>query len=223
MATLPARAVKTGKIIDKALAVIERAGTPALIFMVVLTALCAPISYLTVGSTAPLRLLGGEVLKSALGMVGGYFLLVAMVRRTGLDSQADDDAFLPFIGLTILSTLGVMLGFIAFILPGLFIMARWSLAQPLLVAGGRGVMAALGESWERTKGLEFQIIGAALALAIPVIAILIGLSVFLEEANPVRIVVSQLAGSATSALFLAMGVALYGMMIGAERSVAAPS
>lgn len=223
MATLPARAVKTGKIIDKALAVIERSWMPALIFVAVLTALCAPISWFTVGSTAPLRLLGGEVLKSALSMVGGYFLLVAMVRRTGLDSRTDDDAFLPFIGLTILSTLGVMLGFIAVILPGLFIMARWSLAQPLLVAGGRGVMAALGESWERTKGLEFQIIGAALALAIPVIAILIGLGVFFEQANPVRIVVSQLAGSATSALFLAMGVALYGMMVGVEKTAAAPS
>ena len=74
MATLPARAVKTGKIIDKALAVIERSWMPALIFVVVLTALSAPISWFTVGSTAPLRLLGGEVLKSALGMIGAIGL-----------------------------------------------------------------------------------------------------------------------------------------------------
>ena len=42
-------------------------------------------------------------------------------------------------------------------------MARWSIAQPLLVARGDGVMAALGESWERTKDKEFQILGAALS------------------------------------------------------------
>ncbi|HYD23901.1 MAG TPA: hypothetical protein VEB68_03830 [Croceibacterium sp.] len=223
MATLPARAVKVGKIIDKALGVVERAAVPALIFVAVVTVLCASISYFTVGSTSFTRIAGAEVLKSAIGVVCGYFLLVAMVRRTGLYARADDDAFLPFIGLSLLSTLGVMLGMIAFILPGLFIMARWSIAQPLLVAGGRGVMPALGESWERTKGLEFQIIGAALVLLIPVIVITIGVSAFFEQGDPVRIVVSQIASSGTSAVFLAMGVALYGMMVGPAQPAATPA
>ena len=214
MATLPIRAVKIGKIIDKTLGVIEHTAVPALIFVVVLTALCVPISYFSVGSTSPSRLVGGEFLKSAIGMVCGYFLLVAMVRRTGLYSRADGDAFLPYLGLTILSTLGVMLGALALILPALFIMARWSMAQPLLVAGGRGVMEALGESWDRTRGLEFQIIGAALALVFLPIAIGIGSSVLFEQGDPVRIVVSQLASSAASVIFMAMGVALYGLIVG---------
>jgi hypothetical protein len=223
MATLPIRAVKVGKIIDKTLGVIERAAVPALIFVVVLTILSVPITYLTVGSTAPLRVVGGEFLKSAIGMVCGYFLLVAMLRRTGLHSRTDGDAFLPYLGLTILSTLGVMLGVIALILPGIFIMARWSMSQPLLVAGGRGVTEALGESWDRTRGLEFQIIGAALALLLLPIAIGIGSSILFEQDDPVRMVVSQLASSASGVIFMALGVALYGLIVGAGETSTAPA
>ena len=66
MATVPARALKFGKTIDKTLGVLERNAGPALIFVVVVTALCVPVSYFGIGSTSPLRLAGGEILRSAI-------------------------------------------------------------------------------------------------------------------------------------------------------------
>jgi len=222
MATLATRELKIGKIIDKTLGVIERNAGPALIFVVVLTALCVPISYFAVGSTSPLRLAGGELLKAAAGIVCAYFLLVAMMRRTGLYSRTGGDAFLPYIGLSILYALGVMVGVIALVIPGLLVMARWSIAQPLLIGGGFGVTEALGASWDRTRGSEFSIIVAGLALLIPVIAVAIAVSVFLEEGDPVRMVVSQLASSAGTVASLSMGVALYGLIIGGGAAVARP-
>ena len=51
MATVPARALKFGKTIDKTLGVLERNAGPALIFVVVVTALCVPVSYFGIGST----------------------------------------------------------------------------------------------------------------------------------------------------------------------------
>jgi hypothetical protein len=213
MATLATRDLKIGNIIDKTLGVLERSAVPVLIFVVVLSALTAPISYFAVGSTAFLRVIGGELLKIVAGIVCSYFLLVPMLRRAGFPPRPDDDAMLPFVGLSIISSLGIMLGMLAIILPGLFVMARWSIAQPLLVVRGTGMMASLSESWERTKGNEFQIIVAVLALALLPVALIIGASVVFEQADPVRIIAVQLVGSAMSAVFLAMGVALYGLIV----------
>jgi hypothetical protein len=214
------RELKIGKIIDKTLGVAELSIVPALIYVVVLTALGAAIDYFAVGSTSPLRLAGGEVLKAAIGIPCAYFLLVAMVRRTGLQSRTDEDVFLPYIGLSVLYSLGVMLGMILLVIPGIFVMARWILAQPLIVAQGTGVMKSLGESWERTRGNEFSIIFAGLALVILLIVAGIALTVLFEEGSLLRLVLAQLLGTVAGVILLSMGVAIHGMMFGAEHSAA---
>jgi hypothetical protein len=221
MANLPTRDLKIGKIIDKTLGVLELNAVPALIFVLVLAAASLPITYVSVGTTAPLNVAGGQLLQSVIGIVCSYFLLIAMVRRTGLQSPTGEDVFLPYLGMSILSALAVTLGVIALVLPGLFLMVRWSIAQPLIVTRGGGVMASLGESWERTRGNEFPIFVAALALLVPAIAVIIAVRAFFEEGNLVGMAVSQLASSAISAVFLAMSVALYGLIVGggSEASV----
>ena len=214
MAALPTRELKIGKIIDKTLAVLELTAGPALIFVLVLTAINAPITYASVGSLDPLRLAGGELLKTVVGFVCGFFLLVAMVRRTGLQSRTDQDVFLPYLGMSLLSMLAVMLGMIAIVLPGLFLMTRWSIAQPLLVAQGGGAMASLGESWDRTRGNEFPIFAAAFVVLLLPIAVIIAAGSFFGEGSLAGLVVTQLATSAISMVLLAMGTALYGLIVG---------
>jgi hypothetical protein len=216
----PPRHVKIGTIIDKTLGVVEHTPVPVAIYVVALTIANAAIKYFTVGM-GPMEQLGGAVVQFAIGLTAAYLALDAMLRKTGLHTRSDD-VFFAYIGLSILYTLGVMAGFIAIVLPGLVIMARWSLAQPMMIARGEGVMAALGKSWERTKGNEFQIIVAVLALFIVPIAIVIASSVMFDPADPVGIVVGQLVSSAMSAVGLAMGVALYGLLEG-HHATAAPA
>ncbi|HKX88738.1 MAG TPA: hypothetical protein VJM13_05970 [Sphingopyxis sp.] len=48
----------------------------------------------------------------------------------------------------ILTGLGVLLGLLLFILPGLYVFARWYLASPLLVRDGGGRRAAMRRSWD---------------------------------------------------------------------------
>jgi len=220
MATLAPRELKIGKIIDKTLGVIEVNAVPALIFVLVLAAVGTAITSGSASST-PLQVAGGQLLRSVVGIVCGYFLLVAMMRRLNL-SQAGADVFLPYLGLSALYTLGILLGMIAIILPGLFLMTRWSIAQPLLVARRGGVMASFGESWDRTKGNEIAIFVAALALALIPIAVMIAAGVLFEKDSIVRIAVSEIASSGISLIYLAVGVALYGLLVGREGA-AAPS
>ena len=221
MATVAPRELKIGAIIDKTLGVLERAAVPALIYFAALTVINCAITYFTLAMIAPLQALAIGLLKMVVGIVAGYLLLDAMVRKTGLRSGKGQDTFLTFFGLSLLSGVAVLVGMLLLIIPGLFLIARWSIAQPLVVARGDGVMQAFGESWERTRGNEFQILIAMLALLVTFIAIVIAGTALFEKTDIIGIVVGQIGSSAMSAVSLAMGVALYGLIVGAQKDVAA--
>jgi hypothetical protein len=218
----PPRELTIGTIIDKTFGVLDRCSVPALLYLAVFTVINGALAYYAPSTAAIKAQLIGALLKFVVGVVGGYLLIEVMVRKTGLRTRTDNEAFLPYLLMLVPYTLGVMLGLIVFLLPGLIVMARWSIAQPLLVARGDGPMQALGESWELTKGNEFQILVALLALLILPIAIIITCSAFFEKTDLVGIGVGQLATSATSVLAMAMNVALYALIVVA-RNVAAPA
>ena len=215
------RNLKIGNIIDKTLGVVELSLPTVLIYVAALTLINSAIKYFTLEMTAPMQLLVIGLLNFVIGVIAAYLLLEALVRKAGLRSREGEAVFFSYLALSIVYSLGVFVGLLVIIFPGLFVMARWSIAQPMIVARGEGVMATLGESWERTKGNEFQILVAAFALIIPPIAILIAGSAFLDAASLVGIGISQLATSALSVALTAMGVALYGLIVGSGD--AAPS
>ena len=220
MATVPPppRELKFGNIVDKTIAVVDRCIRPALVYLVILTVVSATITYFSPATAPPLSQLVGALLKWVIGVIAAYFLIEAMLRATGLGTRPGGDSFVPFLALSALYTLGLILGFIAIILPGFIIMARWMIAQPLLIARRDGPRRALGQSWELTKGNELQILGALLAMLILPIAIVIACSVFFEKTDVVGIVVSQLASSAMSVIAAAMGVALYALIVVARSA-----
>lgn len=214
MASLAPRELKIRTIVDKTLGVVEYSVAAVLLYIVGLAAIDFAITYYSLDITAPMQQSAFALLKFAVGIVGAYLVLSAMVRKTGLYSGEGGETFSPYVALSLLSTLGILAGFVLFVIPGLLILARWSIAQPMLVARGGGVMNALGESWGRTKGNEFSILVAALALLIVPIAIAIACGVLFEKTDVVGIAVSQLATTAISAMILALNVALYGLLVG---------
>ena len=220
MAIAAQRELKIGAIIDKTLAVLERAAAPALIFVVVLTAINGTIDYFT-WDAAPMSQLAATPLRIAIGVFFSFQLLKIMVDKTGLNSRGDADVFLPYFGLSVLYGLAVILGLMLLVIPALFLVARWCLAQPLVVAQGRGVMKAFGESWERTSGNDFPIIVAVLLFFLVPMAISIAAGLMFPKGTLLGITISQLFGTIASLLSLSMGVALYGMLIGAPKAAAA--
>lgn len=215
MATVPPpRELKIGKIIDKTLAVLEHNAVPAALYVAGLTVINTVAGYFSVDLTSPSRATQIGLAQLAVGVVFAYVLLDTALRRTGLRSREGGQVFLPYLGLYLLSALGVIAGLILLILPGLVFAARWSIAQPLLVGRGAGVMDALGESWQRTKGNEVQILVAAFALLLPLIATIILAGILTDPKSLIGIGIAQLATSGLSLVSIAMGVALYGMMLG---------
>jgi hypothetical protein len=85
--------------------------------------------------------------------------------------------FLKFLGLSILSSIILIVSFLALIVPFFFVMPRIILAPYFMVDRNLGPIEALKASWNETKdhsGKVWGIVGAALVMAILVI-VLIGI------------------------------------------------
>ncbi len=74
--------------------------------------------------------------------------------------------FLPLIGVGIIVGIGVVLGLILLIVPGVILGMMWSVAGPAVVVERQGVFAALRRSAELTKGARWKILGLALVVVV---------------------------------------------------------
>ncbi len=73
---------------------------------------------------------------------------------------------LPMIGLTLLWFLGIGLGFMLLIVPGVILITIWVAAMPALVGEGRGVMEAFSRSRDLTRGSRWSVFGVLFLLIV---------------------------------------------------------
>lgn len=78
---------------------------------------------------------------------------------------------LAFVGLGIVSGLGIALGLLLLIVPGVVLLVRWSISTPILLSSEQGVFDSIGESWRQTEGHFWAILGSLLVVYLPGIAI----------------------------------------------------
>lgn len=115
----------------------------------------------------------GFLIGTLIGAMGGgllYFLLYALAQSVLVHACFKDFAgekvslrlsmkkalglLLPLIGLIILYTVCVFIGFIFLIIPGVILLLGWYVCIPVLLVEKRGVIETLGRSWELTKGYK---------------------------------------------------------------------
>ncbi len=218
MATLPSRDLKIGTIIDKTVDVVGRNVGPSLLFVAALAVLGTGVDYLSLQAqqafsvSALLQVSALSLALLVVSIVGSYLLIETMLRNTGLMSEERERRFFAYLGMSILIGLAVGAGLIFLIIPGLVFMARWSVAQSLLIGRGTGVMDSMGKSWEVTKGNEVSIILAALAMLILFYALAFLPPFLFPELGVVGTAIGRIGSSAASVISCAMGVALYGLI-----------
>lgn len=88
---------------------------------------------------------------------------------------------LPLIAVSILAGLGVAIGFVLLIIPGLILLTIWSVVAPVTVLERPGVFAAFGRSRELVRGYGWPVFGTIvlvflLVIAASIAAALIGLA-----------------------------------------------
>lgn len=209
----PSRELKTGKVIEGTFDVVERSAVPAAIFVVIMALANGAIAYFGVDYSSVPQQLAQTVIAFIVAIIAAYLLFDAMLRKSGFIREDADDVILPYAGLSILYSIAVGIGFLLIIFPGLYFMSRWSVAQPVLIAQGKGVIASMKDSWERTRGSEFAILVAVLVLVVlpGVASMLIGTQ--FEPDNLIGISVTQGLSAVASMLGIAMGVALYKLIV----------
>jgi uncharacterized membrane protein len=113
------------------------------------------------------------ILYGAFQAMRGRAMLIGEAVRRGLSR------FWSIIGLAILASLGILVGMILFIVPGVMLAIRWSVALPTCVVENLGPLAAMRRSAELTRGHRWKIFGLFILIVVIIIiaAMIIGLLV----------------------------------------------
>jgi hypothetical protein len=113
----------------------------------------------------------GAFIGLILTVFGAFLLQAALVKavqdvRDGtvdMDLGATLRAALPFVGTvavaSILAAIGIGIGFILIIVPGLILLTFWSLIVPEIVIGGAGALESFGRSWRTVRGYAWNVFG----------------------------------------------------------------
>jgi hypothetical protein len=124
------------------------------------------------------------------------------------------EAFTPLFGAVVLAALGIALGFVAFILPGIYLAVRWYFVpQTVVIEGARGP-GALSRSaqivrgrWWRTFGL---VVLANIAIAIPGLILIVPFAAIADSTDRA---VWQLLGSTIATSVTTPFVALFSTLL----------
>lgn len=150
-----------------------------------------------------------ELFSAAVSIFGTYLLVTRLLAARGR-MGVGGTRFWHYLGMSILSFIAVILGMLLLIVPGIFLLVRWSAASGFVVGARDGVTDALSASWDATKGHGWAIFLSAIILFFG-IAIFHGVAtaIFglagLEAGN----VAAALVEAAAGGVFAALGIAIY--------------
>ena len=167
----------------------------------------------------------------AVFVIASYFLLTQMMAAMGRPMHAGA-RFWSFVGMSILAAIGVMIGFVFLVIPGIIVMVRWSAANGFLLSGEHGVTGSLGASWKATDGHGLPIFGAGLLIWIG-LAVLssvvsgvvmgVGLSGGGNMFSPMfalAMTLSSIVESFSNAVSFAFSIAVFHLLASTDTSVA---
>jgi hypothetical protein len=133
----------------------------------------------------------GAILGAIVSLAATYVLQASLIKAVQdvRDGQVDLDlsqtvrAVLPFllpvIGASLLAAIGITIGLVLLIVPGLVLLTFWSLIVPFIVLAGSGVFEAFGNSWRTVRGYAWRVFGTYVLVFLILIAFSIILSLIL--------------------------------------------
>ena len=175
----------------------------------------------------------GDIGYNVLYFAMGLALHIVLFRSAGIGVNATGLLVLSYFGLSIVYTLGVLLGLVFLILPGIFFAVRWTPAYAYLLAEEETITESLSRAWDATEGNFWPIFIASLLPMVMTFGIagiyfastfLSGQSIFDEpiDAETVSLsasVASNAVAVAGQALAIAIGLAVYLLLEGNRSSL----
>lgn len=122
------------------------------------------------------------IISAVLNFFVSYHVTETILRNEGR-LAATQRSYGSLFGASLLTSLGIGLGFVLLIVPGLYCLARWSLVTPLVVGEGMRASAAMSESWKRTGQTAWALVVVYLVYGI-LFCIVVGMLAFSGLAVP---------------------------------------
>lgn len=208
----PARGVSAGDVVGEAFSIYRDnlgalLGSAIAVFLAVglLSALLESTDSVALGVVAALVSLAGHALYT-----GFVVKLVQDVRDGRRDDTVGDlfsaaaPAILPLIAFGILYAIGVGIGFVLLVVPGLFLLTFWSLGPPAIVVERLGPIEAFGRSWRLVKGEGWSVFATLLVVLLIVIGVGIVLGILataIGDSDAALYVASIVANAVTAPIF----------------------
>ncbi len=140
-------------------------------------------------------LMGMVLLVGGLVSLVTTYILQGSLTRASVDDLSNKGAnmgaalgdglryFFPLFIVALLVGLGVLVGFIFFVIPGLFLMVRWAVSAPAVVVEREGPTHSIGRSADLTEGYRWAVFGLILLYVVFAYAISIGLGMVLAATD----------------------------------------
>ncbi|CAN5478626.1 hypothetical protein BH10PSE3_BH10PSE3_22630 [soil metagenome] len=243
-----------GRVISGTFAVIGRNFLPFVAMAVLLGGLpkllvtLVQLRFISGQGNYSLPIVGGWFAGGLVMLVAGFVLQAAIVHATVADLNGRRVVIgeslkvglrncLPLIGLAILLGLGVMIGFVLLIVPGVILLVMWSVAVPAKVVEKIGVTESFSRSSDLTRGRRWPIFGLLLIYVIAAwiveIAIMAAfapfaltkglpasstaIESFAQSLNVVQLIATPIAATITTLISTAGGAVLYSELRGSRE------
>jgi hypothetical protein len=164
------------------------------------------------------------------GMVVGLVSDVQDGRRdfsAGELIEATWPVVVPLIGAGILAGLGIAIGFLLLIVPGLFLLTIWAVIAPAIVVERKGAIDAFGRSRQLVKGNGWQVFGVIVVVFVitAVVAGVLGaIGAGVSDGFAVRALFNLIASTITAPITaLAASTIYFGLVPLQGEAAAAPS
>jgi hypothetical protein len=199
-----------------------------------------PVAALLFLIEALFRLLGLE--SAGLAIVASLIALILNTLYTGMvvelvndvrDGRLDQSVgglfssvtpvLLTLIAVSILAGIGIAIGFVLVIIPGLVLLTFWSVVAPVTVLERPGVFAAFSRSWQLVKGSGWQVFGVIVLFILIFLAIGIVLGIIGAILGDAGEVVLGYLGSVITAPLVALAASVLYFELKAVREGAAPA
>ena len=174
-----------------------------------------------IGALLSLAGIGGGIAAAIVNLFFMFLLQAALVKavqdvrdgRVDLNLSETIRAALPFVlpvaGAGILAAIGIAIGFVLIIVPGLILLTFWSLIVPSIVLGGVPAMGSFGASWRTVRGHAWNVFGTYVLVWLIYLAFEIVLSlIFVALSGWLRSGISGVVSGTLVAPFIAIVVSL---------------
>jgi len=140
------------------------------------------------------------IVTNLIGVILTLYFSIGLIRisvkfASGQEAEFSDlyknisvSLFLNFVAAIILSALGIFVGFIFLIIPGIYLSLRWSLLQYAIVDRNSGILEAFHLSSEWTKGNKVRLLGLGIMGSLVALAGFLALVIGLFWAIPTVLV-----------------------------------